>query len=50
LRPDEFDAALRHHGLELAGLPVEYGIIRSALAQFAEQHGSERVRLVVWFS
>jgi hypothetical protein len=50
LRLDEFDAALRHHGLMLVALPVEYRIIRAALAQLVDQHGSERVRLVVWFS
>jgi hypothetical protein len=50
LRPDEFDAALRHHGLKLARLPAVYRIIRSALALLSEQHGSERVRLVLWFS
>jgi hypothetical protein len=50
LWPDEFDAALHHHGLGLAGLPVEYRIIRSALAQLAEQCGPQRVRLVLWFS
>jgi hypothetical protein len=50
LRFGEFDAALEHHGLELAALPVEYRIIRAALSQLVEQHGPERVRLVVWFS
>jgi hypothetical protein len=50
LRPDEFDAALRHHRLNLAELPAEYRIIRSAMAQLAEQYGPARVRLVVWFS
>jgi hypothetical protein len=50
LRLDEFDAALKHHGLELAALPVEYRIIRSALAQLVEQYGPKRVRLVIWFS
>lgn len=50
LRPDEFDAALRHHGLDLAALPVEYRIIRTALSQLGEQHGQDRVRLVVGFS
>jgi len=50
LRLDEFDAALRHHGLDLAMIPVEYRIIRMALSLFVEQHGPERVRLVVWFS
>jgi hypothetical protein len=50
LRPDEFSAALEHHSLELATLPVEYRIIRAALSQLVEQHGTERVRLVVWFS
>jgi hypothetical protein len=50
LRPDEFDAALRHHRLNLAELPIEYHIIRSAMAQLAERYGPARVRLVVWFS
>jgi hypothetical protein len=50
LRPDEFNAALEHHGLDLATLPVEYRILHSALSQLAEQQGSERVRLIVWFS
>jgi hypothetical protein len=50
LRLDEFDAALKHHGLNLLGLPVEYRIIRVALSQLVEQHGQERVRLVIWFS
>jgi hypothetical protein len=50
LRLDEFAAALKHHDLKLAELPVEYRIIRSALSQLVEQHGLQRVRLVVWFS
>ena len=50
LRPAEFDAALKHHGLDLATMPVEYRIIRAALSQLREQHGQDRVRLVVWFS
>ena len=50
LGPAEFDAALRHHGLHLAGLPVEYRVIRTAIGLLAEQYGSSRVRLVVWFS
>lgn len=47
---DEFDAALKHHGLDLTMLPVEHRIIRAALSQLAERHGPARVRLVVWFS
>ena len=50
LRLVEFNAALKHHGLELVALPVEYRIIRAALSQMVEEYGSERVRLVVWFS
>jgi hypothetical protein len=50
LRLDEFDAALRHHSLELSDIPVEYRIIRAALSQLVEQRSPERVRLVVWFS
>jgi hypothetical protein len=50
LRPTEFNAALEHHGLDPDGLPVEYRIIRAALAQLVEQHGPQRVRLVIWFS
>jgi hypothetical protein len=50
LRLDEFDAALEHHGLALMALPVEYRILRAALAQLVEQRGQERVRLVLWFS
>jgi len=50
LRPDEFDAALKHHGLELAALPAEYRILGAAMAELAAQHGNDRVRLVVWFS
>jgi hypothetical protein len=50
LRLDEFDAALEHHGLELPALPVEYRIIRGALAELMAEHSRERVRLVLWFS
>jgi hypothetical protein len=50
LRLDEFDAALEHHGLDLRALPVEYRILRTALAQLVEQYGRARVRLVLWFS
>jgi hypothetical protein len=50
LRLDEFDAALKHHGLKLATMPVEYRIIRTALSLLVEEHGRERVRLIVWFS
>jgi hypothetical protein len=50
LRIDEFDAALKHHGLNLTGLPIEYRIIRAALSQLVEERGLTRVRLVVWFS
>lgn len=50
LRPAELDAALKHHGLDLARLPAEYRIVRMALSQLGEQHGQERVRLVVWSS
>jgi hypothetical protein len=46
----EFDAALAHHGLRLQELPVEYTIVRQALIQLGQRHGSKRVRLVVWFS
>ncbi len=50
LRLDEFDAALKHQGLALARLPIEYRILRTALSLLVEQHGQERVRLVIWFS
>lgn len=50
LRPDEFDAALAHHRLELTTLLVEFRIVRSALGLLAGEHGPSRVRLVVWFS
>jgi hypothetical protein len=50
LRLEEFDAALEHHRLKLPALPVQYRIIRAALSQLVEQHGRDRVRLVVWFS
>jgi hypothetical protein len=51
LRPEEFDAALKHHGLAIATLAVEYRIIiATAVAQLVEQHGRDRVRPVVWFS
>lgn len=49
LGPDEFDAALAHHRLELPALPVEFRILRSALGLLAGEHGPARVRLVVWF-
>lgn len=49
LRLDEFDAALKHRGLMVVALPVEYRIIRAALLQLTDQYGQERVRLVVWF-
>jgi hypothetical protein len=50
LRLDEFDAALAHRGLSLAGLPVEYRILHSALSLLVQEQGQQRVRLVVWFS
>lgn len=50
LRLDEFDAALAHHRLNLAALPVEYQIVRSAMSLLVQKHGPQRVRLVVWFS
>jgi hypothetical protein len=46
----EFDVALAHHRLRLEELPAEYSIVRQALALLGQQHGEERVRLVVWFS
>jgi hypothetical protein len=46
----EFDAALAHHGLRLEDLPVEFSIVRQALSLLGQQHGAERVRLVLWFS
>ena len=50
LRPEEFDAALKHHGLDLATMPVEYRILRAAISMLVGQHGRQRVRLVIWFS
>lgn len=50
LRLGEFDAALRHHRLKLAALPIEYRAVRTVLALLSEELGQERVRLVVWFS
>src|SRR5262249_40529863 len=50
LRLDEFDLSLKHHSLELKNLPVEYRIIRAAMSMLVDEHGPERVRLVVWFS
>ena len=50
LHLNEFDAAPEHHGLNLVALPVKYSIIRAAQSQLVEQHGPERVKLVVWFS
>ncbi len=50
LRLDEFDSALKHHGLDLVALPVEYRIIRGALSELVKVYGLERARLVVWFS
>ena len=50
LRLDEFDAALEYHALDLMTLPVEYRILRAVLSLLVEQHGRERVRLVIWFS
>ena len=47
---DEFDQSLRHHGLDLTELPIEYRVIRTALSQLANEFGRERVRLVIWFS
>lgn len=49
LRLDEFDFALRHHNLDLAELPVEFAIVRSAMSLVVERRGTDRVRLVVWF-
>jgi hypothetical protein len=46
----EFDAALAHHRLRLQELSVEYDILRHALSALGRRHGTERVRLVVWFS
>ncbi|MBI1900383.1 MAG: hypothetical protein HYS13_04610 [Planctomycetia bacterium] len=46
----EFDAALEHHGLQLATQPVEYTILRTAMSLLADKRGAERVRLVLWFS
>jgi hypothetical protein len=46
----EFDAAVAHHGLRLEELPAEYSIVRQALSLLGQQHGEERIRLVVWFS
>jgi hypothetical protein len=50
LRLNEFDAALKHHGLEIKALPIECRIVREAFSLLVEEHGPERVRLVVWFS
>lgn len=46
----EFDAALSHHRLRLKELPVEYSILYQALSLLGQRHGTDRVRLVVWFS
>jgi hypothetical protein len=50
LRLDEFDDSLKHHSLDLKDLPVEYRIVRAAMSMLVDEHGPERVRLVVWFS
>ena len=46
----ECDEAIKHHGLSLDALPVEYVIIREALRRIEERYGQQRARLVVWFS
>jgi hypothetical protein len=46
----ECDEAIKHHGLSLDSLPVEYGVIREALPRIDERFGQHRARLVVWFS
>jgi hypothetical protein len=50
LKLDEFDAALAHHNLNLADIPIEYRVIRTAFSQLVEKYGSDRVRFVIWFS
>jgi hypothetical protein len=50
LHIEEFDASLAHHELNIAALPIEYRVIRSALSLLGEKYGNERVRLVIWFS
>ena len=49
LRLDEFDASLRHHGLELESLHPDYAALRSATDTLARRHGADRVRVVLWF-
>jgi hypothetical protein len=46
----EIEAAVTYHGLEWSRLPVEYSILNSAMSLLLNQHGPNRVRLVIWFS
>ncbi len=47
---EEVDASLSHHGIAWDSIPVEYRIIRSAMAQLVDQYGMSSARLIVWFS
>jgi len=49
LHLDEFDAALEHHRLKLADLPLGFSIVRNAMALATERYAADRVRIVIWF-